>query len=446
MTLSLDIEGSAEIGLKKLRLARSKMPIVRKLTRILASHQPLLEIEAILNVKGSSAVGIVIENLLRLGVEHVDWLIEDDCADKDVLKALIHQYPERLRVHFVDPYQADYRDLELSYEDRYRFVVDEGGKFLAAIARYGGPSVDFGIIHTTRGLYEPKKHPDLKIPIVMVCNGILKKIFDNYYGCAIDLLVLLHKYGINFQGCPITVVGMGEVGQGILNLFKAAGGRVRFCEIDPMRILSTITLKQAENIIIHRAVKEDGAIIVLATGSNLYTTGKPALTAEVLKEVPAGNEVIVVIIGSGPELDLLGLCSISTEIISEATLRPLTVNDVLEFRLKGVTAFYLKNGGIVRLIGSGRRALNNEHGGHISSTMDPVLAYWLTLPYYHRKHPERMRSGPQDVPKEVERTLCSLVLEDMGVPSQALDAQLAKHYEISYFDELEAARIQGGGM
>jgi S-adenosylhomocysteine hydrolase len=443
MTATLQFTGSADIGMRKLSIADTMMPVMRELTSVLLPRQPLLGTRGILHVKCTDAVGVTIESMFKLGVEQLDWLIEPDCADMDILAALRAEYPEKLKIHLVQPYQRNYGLLGLPKRNRYVFCVSEGGEILASMARNETPCPDLGIIHTTRGSYEPKKHPDLGIPIIMACNGILKWILDNYHGCGIDSITLLQQEaGLVLPGKTVVVVGAGPVGLGILHYARAAGARTRFCEIDPIKALKSVMMDTLESIALEDAVKQDGTVIVLATGSNTGTVGRPALTKEVLMQVPKGVNVWVMIMGSGQELDLPGLCSISPEIFSESTQRAVTPLDVLEFRTGGVTCFHIKNGGTVHLVGSGRRALNNEHGGHKASTMDAVLTYWLVLPYFHLRHPERVSVGSQDVPEEVERSLCSLVLKCMGVETAASTTEQVEHYGLGFFSELEEARRQ----
>jgi adenosylhomocysteinase len=278
----------------------------------------------------------------------------------------------------------------------------------------------------------------MNIPIFMVCKSSIKLLLDCFYGCGVGFSKNWEETTDSpLSGREVTVVGAGEVGKGILVQAKAQGARVWSSEINPKRQLEAITTCGSHGILLRKAIRKNGMIIVLATGSNKYTLGKPALSNEILAKIPKGVGIWIVIMGSGQEVDLYGLCSLSTQIFSEASGSEISTDDVLKSRLNGVTRFELTSGGTVYLVGSGCGALNNDHGGHTTSTMDPVLAYWLMVPIYALQEKEKIKSGVQMVPEEVEQSLSLLVLNVLSVPCERRTLRQAKHYGIYFWDWFE---------
>ena len=265
-------------------------------------------------------------------------------------------------------------------------LLDNGAELYSLLGSESAVAPIGGTEETTTGGERLRDSLDLGIPVVVINDSPLKRIFENEIGVGQSVLASFQRVTNSTPaGKEVVVLGYGWCGRGIANAFRSTGARVSVVDVDPVK---------AFDAAVHGYAVRDLDDAVEIGGIFVTATGRPSvLPASALRRMRDG--AIVANAGHfGVEIDLAGLDDESERSAVSAEIERFRFSD-------GRSIFALVGGEMLNLAGG---------AGNPIEPMDMGLALQLlSLEWVLARHGE-LEPGPRPVPDEINEVLAARML------------------------------------
>jgi len=272
-------------------------------------------------------------------------------------------------------------------------LLDNGAELYSLVEPGRNSGLIGGTEETTTGGERLRESLELEIPVIVINDSPLKRIFENEIGVGQSILSTFQRVTNSTPaGREVVVIGFGWCGRGIANAFRATGARVSVVETDPVK---------AFDAAVHGyAVRElDDALDI---GQIFITaTGEPrVLPVSALRKMRTG--AVVANAGHfGLEIDLEGLARECDRSRVSAEIERFKFED-------GRSIFALVGGEMLNLAGG---------AGNPIEPMDMGLALQLLSLQWVAQKREQLEPGPQPVPEQIDASLASRMLIELSPPT-----------------------------
>lgn len=390
----------AEEGLKQIRWAESRMPVLMALREKYSKTKPFkgFRIAGCLHVTKETAV--LIKTFVECGAE-VSWSGCNPLSTQDTVAAALAK--EGISIFAWNGMSVDefYWAIEQTLHIKPNLTLDDGADLIFTIHSKHPellPDIIGGTEETTTGVKRLRAMAEagaLKYPIIAVNDAETKWDFDNVYGTGQSTLDgILRATSVLIAGKNVVVAGYGHCGKGVAMRARGLGANVIVTEVRPIAALKAaldgfrvMPMKEAAKI---------GDIFITATGV------KDVITEEHFKVMKDG----AIVCNTGHydvEINLVQLKKMAKSI---KEIR----NHVEEYTLKdGRRIFVLAKGRLVNLVAG---------EGHPSEVMDMSFANQfmaqLRLVELFKKG-KKLEPKVYDIPPEQDEEIAELKLKTMGI-------------------------------
>jgi len=390
----------ADEGLKQIRWAESRMPVLMALREKYSKTKPFkgFKIAGCLHVTKETAV--LIKTFVECGAE-VSWSGCNPLSTQDTIAAALAK--QGISIFAWNGMSVDefYWAIEQTLHIKPNLTLDDGADLIFTIHSKHPeliPDIIGGTEETTTGVKRLRAMAEagaLKYPIIAVNDAETKWDFDNVYGTGQSTLDgILRATSILIAGKNVVVAGYGHCGKGVAMRARGLGANVIVTEVRPIAALkaaldgfTVMPMKEAAKI---------GDIFITATGV------KDVITEEHFKVMKDG----AIVCNTGHydvEINLVQLKKMAKSI---KEIR----NNVEEYLLKdGRRIFVLAKGRLVNLVAA---------EGHPSEVMDMSFANQfmaqLRLVELFKKG-KKLEPKVYEIPPEQDEEIAELKLKTMGI-------------------------------
>lgn len=398
-----------EDGLKKIRFAETRMPVLMALREKYAKEKPLkgMRVSGCLHVTKETAV--LIETIVAAGGE-VSWSGCNPLSTKDEIAAALAD--KGISIYAWRGMNVDefYWCIEKTLEFKPTLTLDDGADLIFTIHNkhpelcenvYGGTE------ETTTGVHRLRAMADdgaLRYPIIAVNDAETKWDFDNIYGTGQSSIDgILRSTNILLSGKKFVVSGYGHCGKGVAWRARGLGANVIITEVNPVKALKA--LMDGFTVMTMDEASEVGDIFITATGMKDVIVKKHFLK---MKDC-------AIVCNTGHydcELNLNHLKEI-TENITE--VRPNNEE------------YLLKDGRRIYLLAKGRLVNLTAGEGHPSEVMDMSFANQFLSLIRLSKEGRKLEKKVWTIPVEQDMEIARLKLKTMGVNIDTLTQEQVKY-------------------
>ncbi len=390
----------ADEGLKQIRWAESRMPVLMALREKYSKTKPFkgFRIAGCLHVTKETAV--LIKTFVECGAE-VSWSGCNPLSTQDTIAAALAK--QGISIFAWNGMSVDefYWAIEQTLNIKPNLTLDDGADLIFTIHSKHPeliPDIIGGTEETTTGVKRLRAMAEagaLKYPIIAVNDAETKWDFDNVYGTGQSTLDgILRATSVLIAGKNVVVAGYGHCGKGVAMRARGLGANVIVTEVRPIAALkatldgfTVMPMKEAAKI---------GDIFITATGV------KDVITEEHFKVMKDG----AIVCNTGHydvEINLVQLKKMAKSI---KEIR----NNVEEYLLKdGRRIFVLAKGRLVNLVAA---------EGHPSEVMDMSFANQfmaqLRLVELFKKG-KKLEPKVYEIPAEQDEEIAELKLKTMGI-------------------------------
>ncbi len=399
-----------EEGLKKIRWARQRMPVLEHVKKDFEKRKPLKgqRIACCLHVTKETAV--LMETLKAGGALVALCQSNPLSTQDDVAAALAGEGISVFAWRGVDK-EGYYWSLNKVLDINPTITIDDGADLITLIHTKRKNLVK-GVLggqeETTTGVIRLRalaKEGKLLYPVIAVNDTPTKHLFDNYYGTSQSTIDgILRATNVLIAGSVFVVVGYGDCGKGLAERAKGMGANVIVVEPKPVEALRA-HLNGFRVMRMGEAAKL-ADIIVTVTGN------KHVVREEHFKNLKDG----VIIANSGHfnvEIDLPSLEKLSE---SKTQIR----DNVVEYELKG-------SGRKVFVLAEGRLVNLSVAEGHPSEVMDLSFSNQALCAAYLAQHSSLLEKKVYDVPRDIDDKIARLKLSSLGIETEKLTAEQEKY-------------------
>lgn len=244
---------------------------------------------------------------------------------------------------------------------------------------------------TTSGIARLRATTDLPIPVLNLNDGIIKSRIENHHGVGDGVVECLRRLsGRSWAGERATVIGYGNVGQGVARYLKATGALVYIVESRPtLKLLARFDGYGLTDI---ETAASASSLVVSATGR------KGLIGEDFFLE--ARDSLMLLNVGHWPEeIDLPKLKEMCSKI------EPLSEHlEKYSFAESG-TCLYLACQG------------NPANVAMLAGSIEPTLLHLateiLSIEFIWRNH-KSLKNGENALPQAIEEEVASLALKAVG--------------------------------
>jgi adenosylhomocysteinase len=409
----LDLGLAAE-GRRRILWADEQMPVLRKIREEFTRKQPLkgLRLAACLHITTETA------NLLRTlkagGAEVICCASNPLSTQDNVASSLVQDFgigAFAIRGEDRDTY---YRHLRSVLERHPQITMDDGADLVNLLhtefADQAG-EVIASMEETTTGvirLRAMEQDNALKIPVVAVNDAQTKFMFDNRYGTGQSTLDgVIRATGVLIAGSTVVVGGYGWCGRGVASRARGLGANVIVTEISPIPALEAAM--DGFRVMRMSDAAKIGDILITVTGD------KHVVNADHFKLLKDG----AILANSGHfdvEIDIESLTKMAAKVEDEIA--------------RNVTAYHMRDGRRIYLLGQGRLVNLACAEGHPAQVMDmsfatqALAAQWVS-------GGAKLAVKVHKVPQKIEEQVSSLKLSAMGIKIDRLTSD-QKNYLSSW--------------
>ncbi len=390
----------ADEGLKQIRWAESRMPVLMALREKYSKTKPFkgFKIAGCLHVTKETAV--LIKTFVECGAE-VSWSGCNPLSTQDTIAAALAK--QGISIFAWNGMSVDefYWAIEQTLNIKPNLTLDDGADLIFTIHSKHPeliPDIIGGTEETTTGVKRLRAMAEagaLKYPIIAVNDAETKWDFDNVYGTGQSTLDgILRATSILIAGKNVVVAGYGHCGKGVAMRARGLGANVIVTEVRPIAALkaaldgfTVMPMKEAAKI---------GDIFITATGV------KDVITEEHFKVMKDG----AIVCNTGHYDVEINLVQLKKMAKSVKEIR----NNVEEYLLKdGRRIFVLAKGRLVNLVAA---------EGHPSEVMDMSFANQfmaqLRLVELFKKG-KKLEPKVYEIPPEQDEEIAELKLKTMGI-------------------------------
>ena len=302
--------------------------------------------------------------------------------------------------------------LERVLDSEPEIIVDDGAELVSRLVTRKPQLVDKVLgssEETTTGVIKLRameREGALPWPAIAANDAYCKHLFDNRYGTGESTVsAILKTTNLLAAGKVVVVIGYGWVGKGVAKYFDGMGARVVVSEVDEVKALEAVadgyraaSMSDAADV---------GEWFVTCTG------GIDAIRREHFERMRDG--ALVANAGHyGHEIDLEGLVELADEVVEAR-------EDVTEYRLRDGRRIHVVAGGELVNIAAG--------DGHPVEIMDLTFSVQALSAHYIAVNHERMESGVNRLPEEIDRGIARAKLETLGASLDELTPRQREYLE-----------------
>ncbi|CUS91908.1 adenosylhomocysteinase [Candidatus Kryptobacter tengchongensis] len=402
----------ADEGLKQIRWAESRMPVLMALREKYSKTKPFkgFRIAGCLHVTKETAV--LVKTFVECGAE-VSWSGCNPLSTQDTIAAALAK--QGISIFAWNGMSVDefYWAIEQTLHIKPNLTLDDGADLIFTIHSKHPeliPDIIGGTEETTTGVKRLRAMAEagaLKYPIIAVNDAETKWDFDNVYGTGQSTLDgILRATSILIAGKNVVVAGYGHCGKGVAMRARGLGANVIVTEVRPIAALKAVL--DGFTVMPMKEAAKIGDVFITATGV------KDVITEEHFKVMKDG----AIVCNTGHydvEINLVQLKKMAKSI---KEIR----NHVEEYILKdGKRIFVLAKGRLVNLVAA---------EGHPSEVMDMSFANQfmaqLRLVELFKKG-KKLEPKVYDIPPEQDEEIAELKLKTMGIKIDKLTKEQRKY-------------------
>lgn len=401
----------APYGRQKIEWVAAHMPILQGIKDQFDKDKPFSGVKITLSIHLEAKTAHLCEVLAAGGAEMCITGSNVLSTQDDVVAALA---AAGLRVYaYHGAAEEEYRrHLEMALSQKPNIVIDDGGD-LVTVLHTARPDlaeeVWGGCEETTTGVIRIRameKEGILKFPMIAVNDAKCKHLFDNRYGTGQSTWdSIMRNTNIIIAGKQVVVGGYGWCSKGIAMRAKALGARVIVTEIDPVAAIEAVM--DGFEVMPMAAAAPRGDIFVSATGNKKIITMEHMLTMKELAILTNAGHFNV-------EVDMEGL---EAAAIEKKQLR------------NNVTAYRLKNGRQVCVIGEGRLVNIAAADGHPTEMMDMSFAVQALSALYIKEHRGKLDNKVINVSEKIDTLVAERMLAAWGITIDRLSEEQKEYRE-----------------
>ncbi|MFN3134896.1 MAG: adenosylhomocysteinase [Candidatus Kryptonium sp.] len=390
----------ADEGLKQIRWAESRMPVLMALREKYSKTKPFkgFRIAGCLHVTKETAV--LIKTFVECGAE-VSWSGCNPLSTQDTIAAALAKQGISIFAWHGMSVDEFYWAIEQTLHIKPNLTLDDGADLIFTIHSKHPeliPDIIGGTEETTTGVKRLRAMAEagaLKYPIIAVNDAETKWDFDNVYGTGQSTLDgILRATSVLIAGKNVVVAGYGHCGKGVAMRARGLGANVIVTEVRPIAALKAVL--DGFTVMPMKEASKIGDIFITATGV------KDVITEEHFKVMKDG----AIVCNTGHydvEVNLVQLKKMAKSI---KEIR----NNVEEYLLKdGRRIFVLAKGRLVNLVAA---------EGHPSEVMDMSFANQfmaqLRLVELFKKG-KKLEPKVYEIPPEQDEEIAELKLKTMGI-------------------------------
>lgn len=400
----------APSGEMKISWAKSHMPVLSHLEKLLAEELPFDGVKVSLSVHLEAKTAYLCRVLQSGGAVMSVTGSNPLSTQDDVAAALVRGGIDVFAWHAATASEYE-RHISMALDHGPAAVIDDGADLSEALhTRDAQKAVNVigACEETTTGLlrYRARERDgSLKFPVVAVNDADCKHLFDNRYGTGQSVWDgIMRTTNLVVAGKAVVVAGYGWCGKGIAMRAKGLGARVIVTEIDPIRAMEAAM--DGYDVMPMNDAAGLGDIFVTVTGCS------DVITKEHFKKMKdgailsnAGHFNVEVNI---PELESLSKSSYEAR------------HNIMAYDLGGKTLYLLAEGRLVNLAAG---------DGHPAEIMDLSFAIQALSLRYLLQNKGKLKNSVFSVPREIDIQVAQLKLKAMNIQIDALnDAQRAYMY------------------
>lgn len=395
----------APSGHRKIEWVKNNMPILRGLEEEYSSSKPFKGLKISLSVHLEAKTAYLCKVLAAAGAEMSVTGSNTLSTQDDVAAALADAGIKVFAYHGATQEEYD-RHLEMCLEQKPNIIIDDGGDLVSLLHTKRpdlAEEVYGGCEETTTGVIRLKsmeKEGVLKFPMVAVNDADCKHLFDNRYGTGQSTWdSIMRNTNLIVAAKTVVVVGYGWCGRGIAMRAAALGAKVIVTEVDPVKAIEA-KMDGYEVMPMAEAAKL-GDFFVSVTGCCKTITVDHMLTMK--------DQAILANAGHfNCEVDMATLESGCTE-KHEAR--------------NNITAYVLKNGKTVNVIGEGKLVNIAAADGHPAEIMDMSFAVQFLSALYIKNNYKNLSPRVIDVSGEIDALVAERKLAAWGIQIDRLSEE-----------------------
>jgi len=386
-------------GVKRIKWADERMPVLESIRDRFSSEQPLdgIRLSACMHITTETA------NLARTlkagGAEVVLCASNPLSTQDDVAAALVEEYGIPVFAVRGEDQDTYYEHITSALAHEPNITMDDGADLVTAILTERtdlAPNIQASMEETTTGVIRLRAMEDdgaLKFPVFAVNDAHTKHLFDNRYGTGQSTVDgIIRATGLLMAGKTVVVAGYGMCGRGVARRMEGMGANVIVTETDPLRALEA--RMDGYWVCPMDEAAPRGDIFVTVTGN------KDVLRREHFEKMK-----------DGAMLANAGHFNVEINIDQLSELAEQINRDIKDL----VDEFVLENGKKLYLLGEGRLINLAAAEGHPACVMDMSFAVQSLCSEYVALGRNRDEAKVFSVPEEIDEQVAALKLDTMGV-------------------------------
>jgi len=287
-------------------------------------------------------------------------------------------------------------------------IIDDGGDVVEMIHKKypeyikyvigGGEETTTGV----RRLQHKMKNGQLKFPMILVNEAMMKYLFDNRYGTGQSVwTAIMATTNLVIASKTVVVAGYGWCGKGVAMRAKSLGAKVIVTEINAVKAIEAL-MDGFEVMTMDKAAKF-GDIFVTVTGCKEVITKKHFITMK-----------------DGAILTNAGHFNVE---VDAETLEKMAISQ--RVARNNIVEYTMKNGKKINLIAEGRLVNLASGDGHPAEIMDTSFAIQALCAEYVAKN--KLEINIYEVPKKIDEQVARLKLKTMGINIDKLTKEQEKY-------------------
>jgi len=284
-----------------------------------------------------------------------------------------------------------------------KLFIDDGGDLVAMLHEKRTDLIE-GILggseETTTGvirLITRDKNGQLKFPMMLANDAMMKHLFDNRYGTGQSVFDGINRTtNLIVAGKRVVIAGYGWCGRGAAMRAKGLGAKVIITEIDPIKAIEAV-MDGFEVMTMDEAAKVGDLFITLTGCCDVITKKHFDMMKDGAVMCNAGHFDV--------EIDVKGLKE--------------TSKSVYEAR-HNIEGFVREDGRTLFLLAEGRLVNLAAGDGHPAEIMDMSFAVQAMTLKYILDHKDELKNTVYKVPEEIDAFVAGVKLKSGGVSIDAL--------------------------
>lgn len=404
MSLVRDIS-AYQSGEQKIDWVKAHMPVLRSIEEDFVKTKPFSGLRIALSIHLEAKTAYLCKVLSSGGAEMYVTGSNPLSTQDDVAAALVHA---GLNVF------AWYNATEEEYTNHLRevisagpnIIIDDGGDLVNLIHNEYPEllsKVFGGCEETTTGiirLVSMARDNSLKFPMIAVNNAKCKYLFDNRYGTGQSVWNGINRTtNLIVAGKTAVVAGYGWCGKGVAMRAKALGAKVIVTEIDPVKAMEA--RMDGFDVCPMEEAARYGDFFITVTGC------KDVITEKSFKNMKDG----AILCNAGHfnvEINLSELERAAVRIFPQR---------------QNIMGYEMADGRVISVLAEGRLVNLAAGDGHPAEIMDMSFAVQALCAEYIVKNQDKLQTGVNDVPEEIDRKVALRKLKSWGTEIDVLSPE-----------------------